>query len=322
MNSLYAEGTSFLHRARASIKLLGLFVTLAVVFAVPNVFVVAAVGILALVLFQTSRLGLRRAGRAVRPVLPIVVLVLIVQTIFYSLERGALLSTRLVVAVLVASLLTHTTRTTDLLDLVYRGLAPFRRLGVDPWQVSLALALTITSVPVVSSSLRTSREAYLARGLRGGGLRAVVPVAVRLIRSSESIGDAISARGLDADPWNEKTAPVVRGSVVDDQTRCVHYHSDLDVVAIKFACCGEYYPCHLCHAESAGHPAALWPLTERSTEAILCGVCQGEISIAEYLETEHCPLCSASFNPGCALHAHLYFETENSPSGSGALPNR
>jgi uncharacterized CHY-type Zn-finger protein len=102
--------------------------------------------------------------------------------------------------------------------------------------------------------------------------------------------------------------PRVLGPVVDDETRCIHYHSPLDIVAIRFACCGEYYPCHACHAESAGHPARQWPRAERDREAILCGACGAELTIAEYLETDSCPRCAALFNPGCRLHSPLYFE--------------
>lgn len=103
--------------------------------------------------------------------------------------------------------------------------------------------------------------------------------------------------------------PPVRGAVVDDMTRCVHYRSAVDIVAIRFACCGEYYPCHLCHAETAGHPARQWGLAERETKAVLCGACGEELSIAEYLGATGCPRCESPFNEGCALHAHLYFET-------------
>lgn len=49
-------------------------------------------------------------------------------------------------------------------------------------------------------------------------------------------------------------APRILGSPVDEQTRCIHYRTPLDVVAIRFRCCRESYPCHLCHAESTGHP--------------------------------------------------------------------
>ncbi|MUN06078.1 CHY zinc finger protein [Agromyces luteolus] len=104
--------------------------------------------------------------------------------------------------------------------------------------------------------------------------------------------------------------PRVLGAVVDDETRCVHYRTDVDIVAIRFACCGEYYPCHLCHEEAAGHPARQWPLGERDARAILCGACGAELPIATYLEVDACPECRAAFNPRCRLHTHLYFETE------------
>ena len=99
----------------------------------------------------------------------------------------------------------------------------------------------------------------------------------------------------------------VRGATVDQQTRCVHYASPLDVVAIRFACCGEYYPCYRCHEEAAGHPIKVWPASAFDTRAVLCGVCRRELTIAEYLATDACPHCGARFNPGCHAHAHHYF---------------
>ncbi|WP_327019695.1 CHY zinc finger protein [Arthrobacter sp. Soil782] len=104
----------------------------------------------------------------------------------------------------------------------------------------------------------------------------------------------------------------VLGHAVDDQTRCVHYRTDLDIVAIRFRCCGEFYPCHLCHAETADHAAEVWPPGEYGTDAILCGVCRCTMSIRDYLEADGCSSCSAPFNPGCRLHKHLYFGTEGS----------
>lgn len=102
----------------------------------------------------------------------------------------------------------------------------------------------------------------------------------------------------------------ILGSPVDAQTRCIHYRSALDIIAIKFWCCQQYYPCYLCHQESADHPAAQWPVEERGSEAILCGVCRRELTIAHYMMVTACPQCEAQFNPGCRQHAHLYFEPE------------
>jgi uncharacterized CHY-type Zn-finger protein len=102
---------------------------------------------------------------------------------------------------------------------------------------------------------------------------------------------------------------VVKGQSVDEQTRCVHYHSALDVIAIRFKCCDTYYPCYFCHEETAGHAAEVWPKHLFNTKAILCGVCKGEMSVAEYHNCQyHCPSCNAPFNPKCSNHDHLYFE--------------
>ena len=110
----------------------------------------------------------------------------------------------------------------------------------------------------------------------------------------------------------------VLGPTVDDETRCVHWHGATDVVAMRFACCDAYYPCFECHTEAAGHDAVRWPVARFDEPAVLCGVCRAELSAAEYQTVSAapapaCPHCAALFNPGCSLHAHLYFDSSKSP---------
>ncbi len=101
---------------------------------------------------------------------------------------------------------------------------------------------------------------------------------------------------------------VVNGIDVGSQTRCAHYSSDLDIIAIKFKCCGGWFPCFECHSEIADHEAKVWPQNERETSAILCGACGYQLSVNEYLRCDSsCPACKSSFNPGCSDHYHLYF---------------
>ncbi|ANY10223.1 CHY zinc finger protein [Pseudonocardia sp. HH130630-07] len=104
------------------------------------------------------------------------------------------------------------------------------------------------------------------------------------------------------------TAPRVFGDVVDGLTRCAHYYTPLDVIAIRFRCCDRYYPCFRCHAAHAGHPPTTWAAHARAERAVLCGVCRTELSIADYVDADSCPDCGAPFNPGCRLHHDLYFE--------------
>ena len=105
----------------------------------------------------------------------------------------------------------------------------------------------------------------------------------------------------------------VEGISVDAQTRCAHYHGPTDVIAIRFACCGRWFPCFECHAALAGHEAKVWPFERFSEKAVLCGSCGRELSVEEYFTCGNtCPSCSHAFNPGCANHYHLYFELEKS----------
>ncbi|GAB3557683.1 CHY zinc finger protein [Spelaeicoccus albus] len=99
----------------------------------------------------------------------------------------------------------------------------------------------------------------------------------------------------------------VAGKTIDAQTRCVHYHSTRDVVAIKFACCRTFYACIHCHTESADHAVDVWAARDRDERAVVCGVCRHLMTINAYLGAATCPRCNAEFNPGCVAHHHLYF---------------
>jgi uncharacterized CHY-type Zn-finger protein len=102
--------------------------------------------------------------------------------------------------------------------------------------------------------------------------------------------------------------PEVRGVDLDAETRCAHYHSALDIIAIKMKCCGVYYACKDCHNALAGHPITVWPRAEWAQSAVLCGACGHEMSIDQYMASSYqCPDCNAAFNPGCRNHYQFYF---------------
>ena len=101
----------------------------------------------------------------------------------------------------------------------------------------------------------------------------------------------------------------IRGVGIDRETRCTHWHSELDIIAIKFKCCGRWFPCFDCHTAVADHEPQGWAAEERNEPAILCGVCGLQLSISDYFGCDSiCPGCGSSFNPGCANHYNLYFE--------------
>lgn len=108
---------------------------------------------------------------------------------------------------------------------------------------------------------------------------------------------------------DDRFAVPLRGVAVDSETRCAHYGTDRDVIALRFGCCEAYYPCFTCHAAVADHDPEVWPRSRFEEPAVLCGVCRETITAAAYLDgDDSCPHCGAQFNPGCRNHRDRYFE--------------
>ena len=156
MIQMYRPGTSIVHRMPAGAKL-AIFAALAIgVSAYPHdagSIGVTVIGVCAL--FSLARLPLRvLAAEAWRLRWLGGALWLFVSPLAAWISTARVLS-----LVLLASLLTITTRMGDLLGVLHRMLLPLRRLGVDADAVSMAISLTITMIPVVASFAHEIRDA-------------------------------------------------------------------------------------------------------------------------------------------------------------------
>lgn len=196
MISLYRPGRSPLHRLPAEAKLIGMAVLALVVSLWPHT-PVTAVGTLlgVLALFALGGFGPREWGRQLWALRWIVVFMAGTQLLFLGPQPALVNTVRVVSVVLLAGVLTLTTRSEDMLDVVERALRPLARFGVDPWRVAFTLSLTIALVPVIADFGRRVREAQRARGVRLG-VRAVVPLLVMSLRHADDVADALSARGI------------------------------------------------------------------------------------------------------------------------------
>lgn len=102
----------------------------------------------------------------------------------------------------------------------------------------------------------------------------------------------------------------VKGVALDANTRCRHYGTDKDIIAIKFKCCETFYACYECHEQLADHSPEVWDKSEWDMPAVLCGSCRHVLTIQEYMDSGNCcPKCGSVFNPGCKTHYHLYFRS-------------
>jgi len=194
---LYRPGTSPVHRLAAGIKLTGLALAGAGSVLVDRPWQVAvALGLVTLG-YLAAHLPPRLMVAQARPLL----WVLMVLAGFHALVSGwqqAVVATGVILAlVLLAGLVTLTSRTSELVDAVVAVLAPLRRFGVDPQRVALLLALGVRSVFVVVQIAEEVRDAQRARGLTGSPRAYAVPLIIRSLRHADALAEALVARGAD-----------------------------------------------------------------------------------------------------------------------------
>jgi biotin transport system permease protein len=194
---LYLPGTSPVHRMRAGTKLLLMLVAGAASVLVDHAWQALLAVVVAFCLYRLAGLSLRTAVRQVRPLVWVLGLVAVFHVWASGWERAAVFVGVITALVLLAALVTLTTRTTAMVDAVVHGLRPLRRLGVRPERVGLLLALGIRSVPVVVGLAEEVRDAQRARGLGASPRAFAVPLIVRSLRHADALGDALVARGAD-----------------------------------------------------------------------------------------------------------------------------
>ncbi len=194
---VYRTGTSPLHRAPAGAKLAGLAAACGVLaFATTPVWVGVAT-VVVITAYAVARVGVSAAWAQVRPIRWFVAVVLAVQLLITDYTTAVSLTGRIVLAVALAGLVTLTTRTSDLVAAMERGLAPLRRVGVDPARIALVVTLAMRGVPVVAGIAANVRDAQRARGRERDVRAFAVPLVVGVLRHADSLGEALRARGLD-----------------------------------------------------------------------------------------------------------------------------
>lgn len=197
MIGLYRPGGSVLHRTPAGAKL-GLLLLTGIASAfVRSPTVTAAALVIVLMGYAVARMPLRVLLQMLRPVLFVMVPLGVFQTIVAGWERAFVVVGVLVALVLLANLVTLTTRTSDLIDVVVRVCGPLRRVGVNAERVGLMLQLAIRAVPLIIDLGHRVREAQHARGLSASPRAFAVPLIVGALRRADAMGDALAARGLD-----------------------------------------------------------------------------------------------------------------------------
>jgi biotin transport system permease protein len=195
--ALYIHRASPLHRLAPSVKVAVLIAAGIGVFLVGNPLWLMPLLLIVAALYALARIPLAALARQLRPLAVLIGLIFLFHGLFTTWALGVLVVLRLAVLVLLAMLVSFTTRVSDMIETIERGLAPLALLGVDPAKASLALSLALRFIPLLYEQVRDIREAQRVRGLERSFTAIAVPLLVRTLKMASDLTDAIEARGFD-----------------------------------------------------------------------------------------------------------------------------
>jgi biotin transport system permease protein len=127
----------------------------------------------------------------------VLILLLAVQLAISGAPTAFLVVSRFGGLLMLAGLVTLTTRTSDMIEAMERGFAALRFTGINPAKVGLALSLALRFIPVLAAMTVEVREAQKVRGLDNSIITIAIPLIVRMLRMSDQISEAIEARSYD-----------------------------------------------------------------------------------------------------------------------------
>jgi biotin transport system permease protein len=195
----YQPGTSVLHRLPVGLKLVGLILLSIAAVAFRGTWTTGGLLVLAVALCLVARVRLARAARAMRGVLVAMTLLAAGQVWQRGWEHSFVVVGALVALVLLATGFTTTTSVERMIDAITRWLEPFRRFGVRPDLVALAVSLMIRGIPLTLEIAAETRDAARARGLERNPRAYLTPLVIRVVAHARATGDALHARGIGDD---------------------------------------------------------------------------------------------------------------------------
>jgi len=225
----YLPTGSLVHRLDPRAKIVGLGLLLVVVALCPSLSALAVALALTIGLVALARVPLGFGLGGIRPALPFLVIIAVLQLLFgWGTRPGAVCSVlwsawivritdcslqaviamllRLVSLILLTSLLTLTSTTTELTHGIASLLRPFQRIGLPAHELAMVFMLALRFVPTLAEELEKLLKAQAARGadIRLGNnpvqrarqlLPVLVPIFLVTLRRGEELTEAMTARG-------------------------------------------------------------------------------------------------------------------------------
>ena len=197
MLSLYRPGTSVLHRLPVGVKLIMLLSSGIGLFFVTNPFVLGGFLLVVIGLWCLAGIPLMELLRQLRPLLLVLLLLGTAQVLLLGWASAFAVLLRLITLILLATVVTMTSRTDDMISALERATSPLRVFGLRPHRIAFVLSLTLRFIPLIKEKADEIRAAQRARGVERSSLALLLPLLVKVLRMADHIAEALDARGLD-----------------------------------------------------------------------------------------------------------------------------
>lgn len=197
MLPLYIQRDSIIHRLPAGAKVLLSIAGSTMIFLIEPLWLLGAVLLAIICLYPVARLPLASFAVALKPVLLIGAIIFALQLALAGFGEAMSMLLRILSLVLLASLVTLTTRLSDMLDVLTRAARPLASFGLSPPKLALAIGLAIRFIPTLLLDLEEIQRARLARQARGPSILGAAPLIVKILRMTDALGNAIAARGFE-----------------------------------------------------------------------------------------------------------------------------
>ncbi len=194
MGSLYSEYRTWLHAVPAATKLALLAVLGTLLFLLNDQVGLLTSTALCCLLF----LSLGSATRSARRLLISVVLAGLLVVVFHMVMGQPMLGLTSFARLLCASLLgiavTLTTRSSELLEVFEKVLAPLKVFGVNPHRLSMQVALMLRFTEHFFIQWKRLDDAYRVRTGQRGGLKLLAPLTIQMLLSARRVADTLQVR--------------------------------------------------------------------------------------------------------------------------------
>jgi biotin transport system permease protein len=193
---VYVPGGSRLHRASAGIKIFALAVYAVAISLTDNAYELSAFVAMLLVAWAVSGVPWGKVVRALKPAVWLLLMLFIFQLVVTSFDAASDVLVTLMSLIIAAALISHTTRTDDMLEALKKAFGLFTKFGVNAQACAFAIVFTIRLVPFIAAVGRDAIDARIARGAGRNPLPALVPMIIRLMRETDTLSEAVVARGF------------------------------------------------------------------------------------------------------------------------------